>query len=98
MKASKFWDKYPQIRYFIGDVRDKSRFVTPELYASQIKVIEVDLSEEDHLLRIPMDIDLAYYLVHSMTMSGDEFDSIEKRCAENFSKYILNNYKSNYRT
>ncbi len=69
-------------------VRDKSRFITPELYASQIKVIEVDFSEESHLKRIPMDIDLAYYLVHSMTMSVNKFDSIEKRCAENFSKYI----------
>ncbi|MBT6121484.1 SDR family oxidoreductase [bacterium] len=69
-------------------VRDKNRFITPDIYRSQISVIEGDFSQKNTLSNIPKDIDIAYYLVHSMTSSDSDFDSIEKRCAQNFTTYM----------
>lgn len=69
-------------------VRDKSRFTVPEIYQSQVSVIEVDFSQKESLSNIPNDIDVAYYLVHSMTSSNSDFDSVEKECAENFTTSI----------
>lgn len=68
-------------------VRDKSRF--RNIYVSNnISLVEVDFLQEDTLQNIPTDIDVAYYLIHSMsTLSGD-FESMEQICAENFKSRI----------
>ena len=69
-------------------VRDKNRFVVPDIHAHNIDVIEVDFSQKHTLSAIPTDIDIAFYLVHSMTASNSDFDSLEKTCAENFTTYL----------
>ena len=69
--------------HVVCGVRDKHRFSVPYSLLSNVTVIEVDFSNEQTLSNIPKDIDAAYYLIHSMTASGSDFDSIEKKCAEN---------------
>jgi len=68
-------------------VRDKSRFNPPQSLKANISVIEIDLLDESSLEKAPDDIDVAYYLVHSMS-SSDDYKSLELQCAENFRKSL----------
>lgn len=65
-------------------VRDKNRFYIPIELAKNIEVIEVDFLQEKTLVNIPNDIDAAYYLIHSMSTSADNYDELEKISAYNF--------------
>ncbi|SMO52330.1 Uncharacterized conserved protein YbjT, contains NAD(P)-binding and DUF2867 domains [Saccharicrinis carchari] len=65
-------------------VRDKNRFVVDY---PNVSVIELDLLQKDSLKNIPADIDGAYYLVHSMSTTGD-FGTKEAECATNFNEAI----------
>src|SRR5690554_6877215 len=67
--------------------RDRSRFNPPESLKEHITVIEVDLLDAASLHRIPDDIDVAYYLVHSMATS-ESFSDLEQQSAVNFRKRI----------
>ena len=64
-------------------VRDKLRFSPPSSLKNKITVIEIDLNDSESLNKIPIDIDVAYYLVHSMSGSSD-YDVLEKKCSINF--------------
>jgi uncharacterized protein YbjT (DUF2867 family) len=64
-------------------VRDVKRFNPPESLRENITVIQLDLLDEKSLENIPKDIDGAYYLVHSMSSSGD-YESLEETSAINF--------------
>jgi len=70
-------------------VRDRNRFSPPESLLHKIEVIELDLLEAASLSVIPKDIDGAYYLVHSMSASGD-FESLELESAKNFKNALKN--------
>lgn len=64
--------------------RDISRFSKPTgIDHDLIEIIEVDFLEEETLKNIPKDISGAYYLMHSMSTSGD-YEESEKICAQNF--------------
>lgn len=65
-------------------VRDAKRFNTSGLRNDNLNVIEVNFLERSSLIRIPEDIDAAYYLIHSMSASTGDFDSLEKTSAINF--------------
>ena len=65
-------------------VRDKNRFYCPEEFQKNVTVIEVDFLEIETLSKIPTDIDAAYYLIHSMSGSDNNYDELEKISAENF--------------
>jgi len=65
-------------------VRDKNRFYCPEEFRKNVTVIEVDFLEPETLNAIPIDIDAAYYLIHSMSGSDNNYDELEKISAENF--------------
>ena len=65
-------------------VRDKNRFYCPEEFRKNIEVIEVDFLKKETLTAIPTDIDAAYYLIHSMSGSDNNYDELEKLSAENF--------------
>jgi len=69
-------------------VRDKRRFANQSDLSEQVKIISGDLLEEESLSEIPTDIDAAYYLVHSMSSSGSEFDDMERQSSSNFSSAI----------
>jgi uncharacterized protein YbjT (DUF2867 family) len=65
-------------------VRDKNRFDAAKYNSTKLTVIEVNFLEKDTLENIPTDIDIAYYLIHSMSSSIDEFEEMEALSAENF--------------
>ena len=68
-------------------VRDETRFNPPSSLASKISVVEADLLDENSLSNIPNDIEVAYYLVHSMSTSGD-YKSLEQQSAQNFRERV----------
>ncbi len=69
-------------------VRDLSRFNPPSSLKTKIEIIQIDLLDKDSLSKIPLDIDAAYYLVHSMSASSN-YKSLEQQSAINF-KIALN--------
>ena len=65
-------------------VRDKNRFYCPEEFRKNVTAIEVDFLEIETLKKIPNDINAAYYLIHSMSGSDNNYDELERISAENF--------------
>ena len=64
-------------------VRDKNRFdISP--YEGKIHVYEGDFLDSDSLTELSDDIDIAFYLMHSMSSNIDDFEKMEVRCARNF--------------
>ena len=70
-------------------VRDASRFHPPISLIKNISIIEIDLLISSSLNKVPDDIDIAYYLVHSMSYS-ENYSLLEKKSAVNFRKKISN--------
>jgi len=71
-------------------IRDLMRI--PENFKNNklISFIEIDFLVFDENIKIPSDIDAAYYLIHSMSTSSNDFSSLEETCAINFKKYVGN--------
>ncbi|MDZ4147231.1 MAG: SDR family oxidoreductase [Flavobacteriaceae bacterium] len=69
-------------------VRDSSRFNINKYDAQNISVIEADFLNKESLQNIPNDIDLAYYLIHSMSTQKGDFGEMEEVCATNFNNRI----------
>lgn len=74
--------------HVICAVRDKMRADKRYTEDELIDVVEADFLKPETLENIPEDIDIAYYLIHSMSNSSKDFKSLEERCAVNFKKYI----------
>ena len=74
--------------HLICTVRDIARI--EDLYAKQenIEFIEIDFLKADSLNSIPLDFDIAFYLIHSMSNSAKEFHILEERCAFNFKRAL----------
>jgi uncharacterized protein YbjT (DUF2867 family) len=71
-------------------VRDKRRFDFEdfsETHLSHIRVIEADLLRHETLHALPTDLDVAFYLVHSMS-TEENFEEAEALSAKNFINYI----------
>ena len=76
--------------HIVCSVRDHQRFGT-HLFKNnldQIEVIENDFLDEKTLNNIPQGIEVAYYLIHSMSSSEGDFEEKEKISAENFRKAL----------
>jgi uncharacterized protein YbjT (DUF2867 family) len=72
-------------------VRDQRRFDWEDFsdsFLQKVKVIEADLTNPESMMDLPTDIDIAYYLVHSMSSSHDDFSSMEAQSASHFVSYI----------
>lgn len=69
-------------------VRDKNRFNTKNYAHENLIVIEADFLKKESLQNIPNDIDVAYYLIHSMSTRAGDFESMEEVCATNFKECI----------
>tara|TARA_R110000868_G_scaffold21640_12_gene89885 strand:+ start:31345 stop:32775 length:1431 start_codon:yes stop_codon:yes gene_type:complete len=69
-------------------VRDESRFSIDKEIREQIDVIEIDLLDAVVPNKIPIAIDVAYFLVHSMSSSTQDFDKKEEITALNFNAYM----------
>lgn len=68
-------------------VRDKNR-LDVDTQLKNISFIEIDFLEDVCPEKIPKDIDVAYYLIHSMSSSTDDFDEKEALSAKNFNRYM----------
>lgn len=64
-------------------VRDAKRFSHP-YNAEQVSVVEVDFLDGRSLSNIPEDVEVAYYLIHSMSVGEGDFERQERECAANF--------------
>ncbi|MCO5934035.1 SDR family oxidoreductase [Mucilaginibacter sp. RB4R14] len=64
-------------------VRDKRRFHEQNDYSERVTLLTGDLLKEESIETIPLDIDAAYYLVHSMAQA-DDFAMLEDLSAHNF--------------
>ena len=69
-------------------VRDKMRADKSYLEEELIKIVEADFLKPETLTNIPKDIDVAYYLIHSMSNVSEDFKVLEAQCAENFKHYF----------
>lgn len=69
-------------------VRDQLRADKTYQEEDLIEVVEADFLKPETLQNIPNDIDVAYYLIHSMSNSSKNFESLEARCAINFKTYL----------
>jgi len=69
-------------------VRDKSRFDTSKYSQSGLSVLEVNFLRSETLDVIPIDIDIAYYFIHSMSSQTGNFEDMEAICAHNFKESI----------
>lgn len=69
-------------------VRDPRRFDIPEHTKSIVLPVKADLLDALSLQNLPTDIDVAYYLVHSMQSSSGSFVEMEATAARNFAGYL----------
>lgn len=64
-------------------VRDRNRFNAPSSIRDKLEIVEVDFLAKNDLSTIPKDIDIAFYLMHSMS-SSDDYAEMELKAARNF--------------
>lgn len=65
-------------------VRDGKRFNYHGYSTQNLSVVEADFLKMETLSSIPNDIDVAYYLIHSMATQGGDFGDMEQQCALNY--------------
>lgn len=69
-------------------VRDKNRFEYGKKFKEAIHTIEVDFLKENASDAFPKDIDVAYYLIHSMSSSSKGFQEMEEASAGEFVRLL----------
>lgn len=65
-------------------VRDTNRFDSTRMHSEKLSVVEVDFLKTEEIGRIPDDIEVAFYLIHSMGTSIGSFEEMEAISAGNF--------------
>ncbi len=70
-------------------VRDTNRMPVPE-QTKNLRIVELDFLQPKSLNRIPLEIDAAYYLLHSMSVPGGHFERLEQEAALNFKARLQN--------
>ena len=74
----------------VCSVRNANRLSIAKDLKEKIDIIEIDFLDEVTPDLLPYDIDAAYYLIHSMSASTDDFDEKEEISANNFNAYLKN--------
>ncbi|MFZ4412430.1 MAG: SDR family oxidoreductase [Bacteroidales bacterium] len=69
-------------------VRDARRFNISKYASEKLSIVEADFLNKESLDKIPSDIDVAYYLIHSMSTQTGDFEKMEAICADNFKACI----------
>jgi uncharacterized protein YbjT (DUF2867 family) len=69
-------------------IRDRLRADKHYSDDKNVYFIEGDFLKPETLKNIPQAIDVAYYLIHSMSNTSKDFKSLEKQCAINFKTFI----------
>ncbi|WP_108866690.1 SDR family oxidoreductase [Aquimarina aquimarini] len=68
-------------------VRDKNRLSIDKELQKKVSVVEIDFLTPPDSSILPSNIDIAYYLIHSMSSSTTDFDKKEELSAQNFNLY-----------
>lgn len=69
-------------------VRDQNRLSVDSELKQALTIFEVDFLENPKPNLLPPDIDIAYFLLHSMSSSTKDFDEREALVARNFNQYM----------
>ena len=71
-------------------VRDRERLLlnSSEVKSDQVSFVECDFLKPETMAVLPKDIEVAYYLIHSMSTSSNKFDQMEREMANNFAKFL----------
>ncbi|SHJ18583.1 SDR family oxidoreductase [Aquimarina spongiae] len=69
-------------------VRDKNRLAIDQETKKKIEIVEIDFLKTPEPSKLPKNIDVAYYLIHSMSSSTKDFDTKEEISAKNFNTYL----------
>lgn len=72
-------------------VRDMNRIPNEIENHPAITFIKIDFLNTTGVI-LPKDIDVAYYLIHSMSTNSGDFETMEETCALNFKKLINTTY------
>ncbi|WP_375236047.1 SDR family oxidoreductase [Winogradskyella sp.] len=68
-------------------VRDMERIPDEIEEHPRCKFIKVDFLKPESV-EIPSDIEAAYYLIHSMSNSKNDFEKLERQCSQNFKELV----------
>lgn len=71
-------------------VRDRDRFSIDKEMADKVSIVEIDFLERPDPSKLPNHIDVAYYLIHSMSSTTSDFDKKEEISAQNFNLLVKN--------
>ncbi len=74
-------------------VRDRRRLDISDFGENlihKVNVVEGDFTREISLKNLPEQVDVAFYLIHSMNSTSGDFKQLEQKAAKNFSQYIRN--------
>lgn len=74
--------------HIICCVRNEKRLSISKDMRAKIEVVEIDFLQPPTPEVLPKDVDAAYYLIHSMSSSTDDFDEKEALAAKNFNSYV----------
>jgi len=70
-------------------VRDKNRFPTEGIFNHpSVSLLEADFLKDISFSYTLKDIDVAYYLIHSMSSNANNFDKLEEQSVNNFIKLL----------
>ena len=70
-------------------IRDQKRFPSEGIYQHpKISIFEVDFLKDVSVSDVIKDIDVAYYLIHSMSTNSSDFSKLESVSANNFIRLV----------
>ena len=72
----------------IACVRDKNALRLSKSEAQEVQVFEVDFLDHSSLEALPKNIDVAYFLMHSLSSGSKGFSDKEEKVAKNYTHYI----------
>lgn len=69
-------------------VRNKNRFTSNKKIREQAEIVELDFLQDTETPPVIENIDVAYYLIHSMSSTTKDFEKQEALSAQNFNKIM----------
>ncbi|MFT7084520.1 MAG: hypothetical protein ACJAV5_000226 [Vicingaceae bacterium] len=72
----------------IACVRDKNALRLSKSEIEEVQVFEVDFLNHSSLEELPKNIDIAYFLMHSLSSGSKGFSDKEEKVAKNYTHYI----------
>lgn len=69
-------------------VRDRNRLSVDAEMRRELTIVEIDFMDDPKANILPTDVDIVYFLLHSMSSSTTDFDLQEARVAHHFNQYM----------